>query len=164
MAGLTITVHGTPVPQGSMIKNRYGAMYSDNAKVLKPWRKKVTAAAVAAIDEHGAWVTLTGPVAVTATFTYVRPASHYRTGRYAHILRDDAVPAPIKRGIGDVDKCIRACLDALTDAGVWADDVQVCTVHADKAYGTTEGVVLTITADDEPATVDGLFLEEAGVS
>jgi Holliday junction resolvase RusA-like endonuclease len=39
----------------------------------------------------------------------------------------------------DVDKCIRAVFDGLTDARVWADDGQVVSVHAQQWY-----------ADDKP--------------
>lgn len=31
-----------------------------------------------------------GPVALTATFYFSRPKSHYRTGKFAHILKPDA--------------------------------------------------------------------------
>jgi hypothetical protein len=46
---LTFSIIGTPAPQGSKTKNRYGAVYESSAKV-KPWRQDVRAAARAAIE------------------------------------------------------------------------------------------------------------------
>lgn len=34
----------------------------------------------------------------------------------------------------DLDKLCRAVLDALTDAGIWHDDSQVCSLSAIKVY------------------------------
>lgn len=130
MNGLVIRAHGTPITQGSKIRTRHG-LVDDNAKTLKPWRKNVTEHAEDAARYHD---TITGPVFVRITFTLERPKHHYRTGRYAHLLRDDAPPFPIARGSGDVDKYQRAAFDALTDAKVWADDVQVVDVRARKVW------------------------------
>jgi Holliday junction resolvase RusA-like endonuclease len=51
---------------------------------------------------------------------------------------------------GDLDKLLRNLLDAGTDAGVWADDVQVVRILSDKvaAGGGPQGVVLGIWAPD----------------
>lgn len=128
--GLIIRAHGVPVTQGSKTRTRFG-LVDDNAKTLKPWRKTVTAAA-----EDAARYTpkITGPVFVRITFTLERPKHHYRTGRNAQLLRDAAPAYPIARGSGDVDKYQRAAFDALTDANVWADDVQVVDVRARKVW------------------------------
>lgn len=69
--------------------------------------------------------TLTGPVALEVTFTLPRPKAHYRTGRNSHLLRDNAPHRPDR--LPDLDKLLRSTMDALTAAGVWADDAQVVT-------------------------------------
>lgn len=125
---IAIRVHGKPITQGSKTKNRYG-MHDDNAKVLKPWRKNVHDRAIDACRYHD---TITGPVRVWIRFTFERPPSHYRTGRNAHLLKDDAPLYPTYKN--DVDKLQRACFDALTDAKVWADDGLVQKVIASKFY------------------------------
>lgn len=134
----TITVHGQPIPQGSKTRTRFG-MHDDNAKTLKPWRRKVRQYAEDAMrytDTH------TGPVAVRITFTFDRPKSHHRTGRNAHLLKDTAPLFPSAKGGGDVDKLQRACFDALTDAKVWADDALVVDVRARKVYAGEHDLAL----------------------
>ncbi|CAI9417234.1 RusA family crossover junction endodeoxyribonuclease [Nocardioides sp. T2.26MG-1] len=133
---IAIRVHGRPITQGSKTKNRYG-MHDDNAKVLKPWRAAVRAAAEDAGRYHD---TITGPVRVWIRFTFDRPPSHYRTGRNAHLLKADAPRFPTHKN--DVDKLQRACFDAITDAQVWADDGLVVDVRARKFYAGEDELAL----------------------
>lgn len=117
---LTITVIGTPAPQGSKrlvghTRAGRGILIESSAKV-KPWRQAVTYAA------REAGVKLTGPVGVSLTFTLPKPKS-----------------APKKRQIWpdrkpDVDKTARSTLDALTDAGTIEDDARVVQLVAAKRY------------------------------
>lgn len=128
---VVITVHGTPVGQGSMTRNQHGALYSDNAKRLRPWRDTVVSAAREAIEEmHGERpLPLFGrgtPLHVGMVFTFKRPTSHYGTGRNSCLLKDSAPAEHV--GFPDVDKAQRAILDALSAAGVWHDDRQVSRV------------------------------------
>jgi Holliday junction resolvase RusA-like endonuclease len=128
---LAIRVHGTPIPQGSKVANFHAPGVRDsNDKKLRPWRKTVRAQAEDQARYHH---TITGPVKVWVRFTFTRPASHYRTGRNAHLIKDAAPPFP-GRLHGDLDKLVRAIFDALTDAHVWADDTQVVDMRARKFY------------------------------
>lgn len=128
---IALRVYGTPITQGSKTANRFGGgVRNDNAKTLKPWRQNVTDAATDACRYHDQ---LTGPVRVWIRFTFDRPREHYGTGRNAHALKArhlNAHPTYKK----DIDKLQRACLDALTDAGAWADDGQVVDIRARKFY------------------------------
>jgi Holliday junction resolvase RusA-like endonuclease len=45
----------------------------------------------------------------------------------------------------DLDKLCRAVADAITDAGLWADDAQVVSLVAAKRYSSPPGVHITIT-------------------
>lgn len=129
-----IRVTGTPIPQGSksasVIKGR-AVLRDANASNLKPWRAHVDATARDAIRYHD---TITSPVRVWLTFAFPRPTSHYRTGRNAHLLRDNAPRHATSHGLGDVDKLTRAVLDALTTAGVWTDDALVVDLRVRKHY------------------------------
>jgi Holliday junction resolvase RusA-like endonuclease len=133
---LEVFVFGKPAPQGSKTRNRYGAIYDDNATALKPWREAVKFAALDAMAAREGtgdpFSLLGGPLYVETVFTFPRPKSHYRTGRNAHLVRDDA---PMFHTVKpDIDKCVRATRDALTDAGVWTDDATVSEEHSVKVY------------------------------
>ncbi|WP_327377952.1 RusA family crossover junction endodeoxyribonuclease [Streptomyces sp. NBC_01216] len=130
-AALTLTVYGTPAPQGSKTRNAYGAMYESSAKV-KPWREAVKTAALDAIHHDEAWTALDGPVWLDMQFTLRRPKSHYRTGRNTGLLKATAPPYPT--GKPDLDKLIRSTQDALKDAGVLSDDSIVASLGASKVY------------------------------
>lgn len=89
---------------------------------LKEWRKAVTAAATAEMTRADV-PPITGPVAVSMTFSIGRFANQYRTGKFAHLLRDDAPCWHCQDP--DLSKLARATEDALTDGKVWVDDNQV---------------------------------------
>lgn len=135
-----MTVHGLPAPQGSkrprpIYKGRGDAreftgkvaLVESAKEGVKTWRADVKEAAEAFLarlgEEDRERFPLDEPIALTIAFTLPRPKSHYRTGRNAHLLRDDV---PIYHsGKPDLDKLLRATKDALTAAGVWRDDSRV---------------------------------------
>lgn len=118
-AELVITVHGTPAPQGSKRHVGGGRMVESSAKV-KPWREAVKWAALTRPEP----ATLDGPILVEVTFTVRKPTSAPKR----------LTSWPVTRSSGDIDKLLRATLDALTDAGVMRDDSQVVEVTARKVY------------------------------
>lgn len=126
-----LLIEGVPIPQGSKTariirtpKGPIASLYNDNDKVLKPWRKTVTAAAAAL-----GVVRVEGPVVVDVEFRTVRPKS---------VKRQHPTVKP------DVDKLQRALFDGITDAGVWRDDAQIVDVHATKVYADEPGVLIRI--------------------
>lgn len=124
MAELVIVVCGTPAPQGS---KRAFVGKSGRAHVIESSHYRVKSWRQAVIDEVRSELPLdgplTGPLEVSMVFYLKRPQSHYRTGRNAHLLRDTAPACP--SGKPDLSKLARSTEDALTDAGLWADDAQV---------------------------------------
>lgn len=127
-------VPGIPVQQGSKRHVGNGIMVEDAKEKLMPWRDSITYAAREASTEC-----LTGPVSVSLTFYFPRPKSHYRANGQ---LKDTA--PRYKSSRPDLDKLIRAVLDAMTAAGVWRDDSQVAALHANKAYGEPREVGLAV--------------------
>lgn len=118
---LAFFVEGHPVPQGSKRIVGVGGrprLIDTNANHLKPWRAKVTAVAVEALAGRDP-IPRDVPVRVVLEFLMPRPKSVRRVW--------PTVPP-------DIDKTIRAILDALTDAGVWGDDSQVVSLSAVKRY------------------------------
>lgn len=129
---MRFTVPGVPVPQGSktafVVKGRAVVAESNRAK-LKPYRATVAEAAAAATNGGGL---VTGPVRLELLLVFARPKSHFRTGAYAAVLRDDA-PAYVSTR-PDASKVTRAIEDALTGI-VWRDDAQVAELAVTKVYG-----------------------------
>lgn len=120
---IEIVVPGVAAPQGS--KNPWGGEANPH---VKSWRETVARAAAA---KNG--TIIDGPVLVSATFVFPRPKKHYRTGKNAHLLRDDA--PRWHTGKPDTDKLERAIGDALTGV-VLRDDSQIAFWKARKRYGS----------------------------
>jgi crossover junction endodeoxyribonuclease RusA len=133
---LVFTVNGTPGAQGSKRHVGNGVMVESSKKV-KPWRSDVKAAAehaTGAVAHFDPWRPYNEPVHVTLEFRFPRPKAHYRTGRNAHLLKDDAPTFVTSRACGDADKLARSTLDALVAAGVLADDSYVARLVVEKTY------------------------------
>ena len=132
MNEITIRVVGIPAPQGSKTLTRYGAMIEASKKV-KPWRNDVEKAALECYDSGA----INFPVKVEIEFMFPRPISHYRTGQFAHLLKDSAPKHCISRINGDIDKVARSTLDGLSvSAGgsVLEDDSLVVELNTRKRY------------------------------
>jgi Holliday junction resolvase RusA-like endonuclease len=122
------TVYGTPGPQGSKKdvgtriakSGRPTAILVESSKKVKPWRRRVAAAA----GEHRPAEVLDGPLAAYVVFTLARPKAHYGTGRNAGVLKARYVEAQHFR-MPDLSKLIRSTEDALKGV-IWADDGRVC--------------------------------------
>lgn len=145
-----IEVPGIPVPQGSKTAFRHAStgrvvMVDANGN-LKAWRTTVAHYA------RQAWAgapALEVPVVASLGFYLPRPKSHYRTGRYAGMLRDAAPLLPAVKP--DLDKLQRAVFDSLTTAGVWKDDSLCWNVSAHKCYADARepGLVLNLSWEGE---------------
>ena len=80
---------------------------------------------------------LEGALSVSMIFNMPRPKSHYRTGRYSHLLKADAPTLHTSKP--DIDNIVKFYLDAMTGA-FWKDDSIVCALEATKVYAE-EGLV-----------------------
>ena len=119
-------VDGEPIPQGSMRSPKAGVVLHSNAK-LAGWRNTVSGEARKAYSGKP-W---DGPVLVALTFI-VKPPLHNRE------LYASKKP--------DLDKLIRACLDAL-DGIVYVNDSRVVRIEAEKVYaggGMEPGVTVEV--------------------
>lgn len=136
---LEFFVPGTPVQQGSKRYIGNGRMIED-AKNLKPWRTDVREKAEKLVDQsdNPLW---DAPLSIRITFGFVRPKSHFGTGKNADRLKPSAPVYMVKKP--DVDKLTRAILDALTGV-VFKDDQQVVDLLGSKAYWDRPGVQITV--------------------
>lgn len=124
MSTIEFIAYGTPAPQGSKrfvgtSKAGKGLMVESSAKV-KPWRMDVKAAAEIARAKLGR--TLDGPLRVEMYFTLPKPKSAPKT----RVTYPDRKP--------DGSKLLRSTEDAITDAGLWADDARVVDGRAVKRF------------------------------
>ncbi|MEU0078619.1 RusA family crossover junction endodeoxyribonuclease [Micromonospora tulbaghiae] len=119
---IRIVVYGTPGPQGSKTfkgrNPRTGkAIMVESSKKVKPWREAVEGAALEAVNALPGEVRrafpLDGPIAGRFVFTIRKPASAPKRRR----------TWPIR--YPDTSKLLRSTEDALTKAGVWADDARL---------------------------------------
>jgi len=74
---------------------------------------------------------LEGAISVSMVFYMPRPKSHYRGGRYSHLVKDGAPSQHISRP--DIDNIVKFYLDAMTGE-FWRDDANICTIEASKVY------------------------------
>jgi crossover junction endodeoxyribonuclease RusA len=110
---LDVFVPGRPAPQGSK-RNLGNRRMVESSAGVAPWRADVRAEVLAAMGARGHRGFRRGtPVWVRLEFVLPRPVSTPKR----------RTPPAVKRP--DLDKLTRAVLDALTSAGLFADDSQV---------------------------------------
>ncbi|RLK47640.1 RusA family crossover junction endodeoxyribonuclease [Microbacterium telephonicum] len=133
MTAITFTVNGTPAPQGSKTRTRYGMF--ESSRRVKPWREVVTQAASIAADNACLLGPLHPPYRVDMWFYIKKP----RTTRATH---------PVAPTIGDLDKLARACGDALTTSGLIQDDRFIVSLHVDKEWAGEDGPGVIISVEE----------------
>lgn len=144
---------GIPQPKGStraFIRGGRAVTTHDNART-KPWQAVIAHAAQAA----GA-TPLDGPLEIELKFYLPRPQGHF--GKRG--LRQSS---PYWPGVKpDIDKLIRAALDALSGVA-YGDDSRIVKVEAEKRYctvGASAGVSVVI-REARPTTVLSALAEAA---
>jgi crossover junction endodeoxyribonuclease RusA len=110
-------VAGEPVTQGSMSVFRGRAVHRNAAKLMQ-WRNTIA--------EHYTGDMHTGPMSIQLDFIMEKPRTSVRT--YPRL---------------DIDKLVRAVLDALTGYA-YKDDSQVVSVIATKMFGPASGVKISL--------------------
>ena len=110
-------ISGTVVHHPRPRITRFGRAYMPQR--YREWKK------AAAEELRGQWgdaEPMAGPVAVELVFWFARPKSRCRVK-----LRDIVVP---RTGRGDLDNAVKSVLDAIQDAGIFANDSQVSSINA----------------------------------
>lgn len=127
-----VTIYGQPATKGSLKcvgrGGRHQLIEDDKPGTRRVWRARVAHAAAAILSHTGR--PFSGPVGVGLEFTISRPKSAPKSRIW-----------PVTRSSGDLDKLARLALDAITDAGLWADDSQCCQLHCTKRYMGAEGAL-----------------------
>jgi len=137
-------IPGRPKTKGSLRHKGRGHMV-ESVGGSSQWRSDIASALALRLGQKSTgegpmriWRPYAGPVAVGAVFYFDPPRN----------VREGAPRAPIGRQYGDLDKLARNLGDALTDAGVIADDSQIYQWMLHKEWtdleGDPEGVSLRV--------------------
>lgn len=126
-ADYSFTVVGTPQPQGSKTRFRKRVV-DDNAERLAPWRDSIIAVA----SQVRPRTPIHDPVYVNLVATFIRPRSHYGTGRNFEVLKASAPGWHAQKPDGD--KVARAAFDSLVIARLLVDDALVTEHHMFKRW------------------------------
>lgn len=139
-------VVGSPKAQPRARSCRRGA----HAGVYDPgtadgWKALVAYAAKPYLPE----TPIVGPMDLSIVFRFDRPKSHFRTGKRASELREDAPRFVVSKP--DRDNLDKAVLDSLVQCRLLADDCGVATGRLTKVYVRDgEKAGCTVTIDTEP--------------
>jgi len=146
MTAISFDVYGIPQPQGShkaVMAGGFARVVPTGGGAFAAWRNAVTEAAYRAATALDA--PLGGPLRLTVIFRYPMPPSGIRKAHRAAGWR-------WKTTTPDCDKLVRAVGDALSAAGLVADDKLIVDVHACKieVLDGWHGASITV----EPLTAD----------
>ena len=145
MNEIFIPVIGIPAPQGSKRHVGHGIMI-ENSKRVKPWRQDVKEAALTHYDGE----VIDQAVEIEIIFIFVRPKSHFGTGKNSRKLKPSAPVFVTSKGIGDIDKLQRSTYDALSESSggnVLKDDSLIVQNRNSKRYcvaGENQGAKIII--------------------
>lgn len=172
IASVRVVAYGIPAPQGSKAfkgvnPNTGRGVLVESSKAVKPWREAVESAARQVIATMSRAerrsLPLDGPLIGRLVLTMPKPARAPKT----RVTYPDVYP--------DLSKLLRSTEDALTTAGLWADDARVVTYdRLSKVYPGSDpealsrpGAVITVRrltgVQDFPAPPVDESAEEARV-
>jgi len=150
---ILIKVKGEPQPRGS--KSAWGRVIpgqfdkkgnprvvinvSDTNKKSKPWMDRIR---VAARQQMWDEKPFDGDIVLHVLFIKERPKSHYRSGKFSHLLKPDS-PNVFHSVKPDRGKLLRAVEDALTGI-VYTDDARVVGGSVWKIWGDEPGVIMIV--------------------
>ena len=127
---IDLFVNGTPKPQSRprvSVRGGRGFAYNADSKDMRAWKQALDSA-LSEIPARG----LDGPMHVELVFRLPRPKSHYRAGKFSHLLKDSAPGDHQSRC--DIDNVTKVVLDRITRSGYWIDDSQIILLTASKCW------------------------------
>ena len=130
---IEIVINSKPIALKRHRVARFGRMYDPSAK-----DKKKT---VQEIKKFKPDVKLKGPILIEYKFFYERPKSHFRTGKFSNILKDNAPKHHTNKP--DLDNVIKYYNDVL-QVDFIEDDSQIVCIWAVKKYNSESQVVIKL--------------------
>jgi Holliday junction resolvase RusA-like endonuclease len=128
-----ISFYANGIPKGQprpKAFSRGGRASVYDPSTAEGWKSQVAMAAKEYLPEKP----LTGPLRMELYFYFPRPKGHFRTGKRANELRDNAPVFHVSKP--DSDNLAKAVMDAMTQLGFWMDDSQVARLLIQKEYST----------------------------
>ena len=121
-------IKGKPKALKRHRSTRTGRMYDPSAKDKKQiWLQ---------IAKFKPETPLAGDIMLKLIFTMPRPKSHFRTGKFKHILKDGYEHIINHTFKPDIDNLVKLIADTIQGQDrMIVDDSQICMLQAEKVYG-----------------------------
>ena len=116
-------INGVPKQQQRHRTAKWGGTYDPSKKDKKILLSKVL--------EYAPTKPLEGALRMILVFYMPRPKSHFRTGKYSHLLKDGSPINHIKTP--DSDNLAKLVMDSL-DKKFYKNDSQICQLKIEKLY------------------------------
>ena len=129
---IKFTIPGNPRPQQRHRVAKNGRMYDPSSK-----DKKQTWLQIAKFRPK---LPFAGDISIKLIFYMERPKSHFRTGKYKHLLKANTPEWHSFKP--DIDNLCKYVLDTISGKhGMICDDSQICVLYTEKKYGIPRTVV-----------------------
>ena len=123
---ISFTIPGKPKALKRHRVSKNGGMYDpSSADKKQTWLQ---------IAKHRPKLPLEGNIYLKLIFYMPRPKSHYRTGKYAHLLKEKCKDIVYHKYKPDLDNLVKYISDVM-NKGFYVDDSQICVLQAEKKYG-----------------------------
>ena len=135
---ISFTITGLPVALKRHRPSARGGYYDPSSKDKKQiWLQ---------IAKYKPKQPFAGDIYLKVVFYLKRPKSHFRTGKYSHLLKDDYKDMVYHSFKPDLDNLVKLIADIIQPQMI-IDDSQICMLQAEKMYSTnprTEVVIQEI--------------------
>ena len=126
---IEFTIKGKPKALKRHRSTRTGRMYDPSAKDKKQiWLQ---------IAKFKPKRPFAGDIMLKLIFTMPRPKSHFRTGKFKHLLKDGYEHIINHTFKPDLDNLVKLIADCIGNNTFIVDDSQICMLQAEKVYGET---------------------------
>ena len=123
---ISFTILGKPKALKRHRVARYGRMYDPSSTDKKEmWLQ---------IAKYRPNKPLKGDIYLKTIFYMPRPKHHYRTGKYAHLLKDNYKDVNYHSIKPDLDNLVKMVADVIQPQMI-NDDSQICILQAENVYG-----------------------------
>ena len=132
---ISFTIPGKPIPLKRHRPSARGGYYDPSSK-----DKKQTWLQIARYKPKHPFA---GDIRIFMAFYMPRPKSHYRTGKYSHLLKESCKDIINHSVTPDLDNLIKYISDVM-NKGFYKDDSQICSIQAEKKYGDPPRTVVIV--------------------